>query len=58
MMPTESLSSSELHGKRKLKNKMPKRLRRRNKENNINADQYISNNVPSSGNNLFKLNTY
>jgi len=50
IMPSESLSNSESNGKRK-KNKVPKRLRRKIKENNhINTEDNSTNNtIPTTG---------
>jgi hypothetical protein len=48
-MPTESLRNSESNGKRKLKNKVPKRLRRKNK-NDINTEENVTNDIPTTGN--------
>ncbi len=50
IMPTESLRNSELNGKRKGKNKVPKRLRRKNKQNDINIEENTTNNIPTTGN--------
>ena len=49
-MPTESLGNLEWNGKRKLKNKIPKRLRHRNKEINMKITEDITNNGPGEGN--------
>jgi hypothetical protein len=41
-MPTESVRISELNGKRKVKNKVPKRLRRKNKPIISNNEENLS----------------
>lgn len=41
-MPTESLRHSELTGKRKIKNKNPKRLRRKNKPITHNTEENLT----------------
>ncbi len=55
-MPTESLRNSESNGKRKVKNKIPKRLRRKNKQNDINTEENITNNIPTTGNTINCIN--
>jgi hypothetical protein len=49
-MPTDFSRSSESNGKRKVKNKAPKRLRRKNKPNDINTEENTANNLPTTGN--------
>ena len=49
-MPTETSSQSETNGKRKPKNKVPKRLRHRRREQNTNEDEETKQNQPSEGN--------
>ena len=49
-MPTESLRNSGSDGKRKLRNKAPKRLRRKNKQNDINTEENITDDIPKIGN--------
>ncbi|CAF1077789.1 unnamed protein product [Adineta steineri] len=44
-MPSESLSNSESNGKRKLKHKEPKRLRRKNKQIDVQSEENIINNI-------------
>jgi hypothetical protein len=44
-MPTDSSpTNNESNGKRKVKNKAPKRLRRKNKPNDINTEENTANN--------------
>jgi hypothetical protein len=50
-MPSESLRNSESNGKRKLRTKAPKRLRRKNKQNNINTEENITNDIPITDSN-------
>ncbi len=50
IMPTDFSRSSESNGKRKVKNKAPKRLRRKNKPNDINTEENTANNLPTTGN--------
>ncbi|CAF4596371.1 unnamed protein product [Rotaria sp. Silwood1] len=47
-MPAESLRNNESNSKRKLKNKIPKRLRRKNKQNDINNEENTTNDVPKT----------
>ncbi|CAF2351484.1 unnamed protein product [Rotaria sp. Silwood2] len=47
-MPTESLRNSESSSKHKLKNKIPKRLRRKNKQNDNNIGENITNDIPKT----------
>ncbi len=54
-MPTESLRNSESNGKRKVKNKIPKRLRRKNKPIDINTEENTTNNIPVTGNIQFTI---
>jgi len=54
-MPIESLRNSELNGKRKGKNKVPKRLRRKNKQNDINIEENTTNNIPTTGNTQYTM---
>ncbi len=49
-MPTESVRSSESIGKRKVKNKAPKRLRRKNKPVDRNTEENTTNNIRITGN--------
>ncbi|UJR27803.1 hypothetical protein I4U23_009072 [Adineta vaga] len=49
-MPSESLSNSESTGKRKVKNKAQKRLRRKNKPVDINTEENVTNNIPPTEN--------
>jgi hypothetical protein len=49
-MPTDSSRNSESNGKRKVKNKAPKRLRRKNKPNDINTEENAANNIATTGN--------
>jgi hypothetical protein len=54
-MPTESARSSESIGKRKVKNKAPKRLRRKNKPVDRNTEENTTNNIPIIGNTQFSF---
>jgi hypothetical protein len=47
-MATESLRNTVSNGKRKIKNKIPKRLRRKNKQNDNNTEENITNNIPTT----------
>ena len=48
-MPADTSTPSEINGKRKAKNKMPKRLRHRRREQNTNEDSDSKQNQPSEG---------
>jgi hypothetical protein len=54
-MPTESVRSSESTGKRKVKNKAPKRLRRKNKPIDRNTEENTTNDIPITGNTQFSF---
>ena len=49
-MPRESLRDSKASDKRKGKGKVPKRLRRKNKVNDLHTEDNPTNNIPTTGN--------
>ena len=53
-MPSEILSTSESNGKRKIKNKAPKRLRRKNKPVENDTEKNETEHISATGNMMVK----
>lgn len=49
-MSNESVHSNESNSKRKVKNKAPKRLHRKNKPNDKKSEANVNNIIPTTGN--------